>query len=57
MDKRFPLRAASSKPPPLYYQGGDAFWEVDKITAVRGPKNARLYRVFYHRKGDYPATW
>ena len=55
MDKRFPLRAASSKPPPLYYQGGDAFWEVEKVTAMRGPKNKRLYRVKW--KGDYPDTW
>jgi hypothetical protein len=55
MDKRFPLRAATSKPAPLYYQGGDAFWEVEKIVAMRGSKNQRSYRVKW--KGDYPDTW
>ena len=51
--KRCPLRAAfQTTPPQLYYQGGDAFWEVEKVTAMRGSKTKRSYRVEW--KGGLP---
>ncbi|KAH7621093.1 putative Transposon Tf2-9 polyprotein [Nannochloris sp. 'desiccata'] len=52
---QFPLRAAFSEPPPLYYQRGDAFYEVEQIVAHRGPKDAREFRIKW--KGYQTRTW
>ncbi|KAG7674304.1 hypothetical protein KSW81_006109 [Nannochloris sp. 'desiccata'] len=52
---KFPLRAAFSEPPPLYYQRGDAFYEVEQIVAHRGPKDAREFRIKW--KGYQTRTW
>ena len=54
-DSKFPLRAESSEPPPLYFQRGDAFYEVEKIISHKGPKDKRLFRVKW--KGYKKLTW
>ncbi|KAH7621122.1 putative Transposon Tf2-6 polyprotein [Nannochloris sp. 'desiccata'] len=54
-DARFPLRAATSKPPPLYFQRGDAFYEVEKIISHRGKPPNRTLRVKW--KGYSTPTW
>ncbi|KAH7624275.1 putative Transposon Tf2-6 polyprotein [Nannochloris sp. 'desiccata'] len=54
-DARFPLRAATSKPPPLYFQRGDAFYEVEKIISHRGKPPNRTLRVKW--KGYTTPTW
>ena len=53
--ERFPLRAESAEPPPLYFQRGDAFYEVEKIVSHRGRKPNRELRVKW--KGYKKLTW
>ena len=54
-DKQFPTRAAEFQPPPLFYQGGDAFYSVQQIVSERGSKSAKEYRIQW--QGWKERTW
>ena len=54
-DAKFPIRAAEFEPPPLFYQGGDAFYSVEQVVAERGSRGTKEYRIQW--QGWKERTW
>ena len=54
-DQKFPLRAETLEPPPLFFEGSAGYYIPDTIVAVRGKGKQKEYRVTW--KGWTDRSW